>query len=440
MSRVARETKREVGRRRARAIRRPGWLGRPRLPRAGLLAYLAVMGPGLITANAGNDAGAIATYATAGARFGYDLLWMILLMTFSLAIVQEMAARMGAVTGQGLNDLIRENFGIRFTVFSMLALLVANAGIIVSEFAGMAAALELFGVSRYATVPVMALALWWLVVRGSYEAVERVFLAFTLVFLTYVAAAFLARPDWGAALAHTVVPTVRPQRDYLLLFAATVGTTITPYMQLFQQGAVVEKGIGIEDYRYTRLDVYSGAVFANAIAYCIIVATAATLFARGVELTGAADAARALEPVAGVYAKALFAVGLFGASVLAAGVLPIATARSIAEVFGFEASLRRSWRQAPVFHGLFSGLILLGAAGALTPGLSLFQILLATQVINGVLLPIILFAMLRLVNDSEIMGPYVNGPLRNALAWATAIGASVLSLAVIAVTLLGLVR
>ena len=236
------------------------------LPKSGIFAYLAIMGPGLITANAGNDAGAIATYSSAGARYGYNLLWMILLMTFSLAVVQEMAARMGVITGKGLTDLIRENFGIRYTALAMITLLIANAGIIVSEFSGIAASAELLGISRFIAVPLAGFIIWWLVSRGSYSIVERVFLLFTLVFLVYIVSAVLAHPDWGMAAKRTVVPSIQLSRGYLLLFVATVGTTITPYMQLFQQGSVVEKGISAEEFKYERADVYSGAIFANAIA------------------------------------------------------------------------------------------------------------------------------------------------------------------------------
>ncbi len=332
---------------------RPGLLPRVRVPRTGLLAYLAVMGPGLVTANAGNDAGAIATYSSAGARYGYNLLWMILLMTLSLAVVQEMAARMGVVTGKGLTDLIRENFGLRYTAVAMVALLIANAGIIVAEFSGIAASAELFGISRYIAVPITGLAIWWLVSRGNYSIVERVFLILTLVFMVYIVSAFLAHPDWGSAVRHTAVPSIQLNRGYLLLFVATVGTTITPYMQLFQQGSVVEKGISAEEYRFERADVYSGAIFANLIAFFIIVAAAAAFYGSGITLNSAADAARALEPVAGSYARVLFAAGLFGASMLAAGVLPIATASSLSEVFGFESGLQHGWRQAPVFNATF---------------------------------------------------------------------------------------
>ncbi len=426
-------------------LRRRGWnplrnrrafrgLARIRLPRSGLLAYLAVMGPGLVTANAGNDAGAIATYSSAGARYGYSLLWMILLMTLSLAVIQEMSARMGVATGKGLTDLIRENFGIRYTAAAMIALLIANAGIIVSEFSGIAASAQIFGIPRYIAVPISGLIIWWLVSRGNYSVVERVFLVLTLVFLVYVVSAVAAHPDWGAALKQTVVPSIKLNRGYILLFVATVGTTITPYMQLFQQGSVVEKGISVEEYRYERADVYAGSIFANLIAFFIIVAAAAAFYSRGIPLNSAADAARALEPVAGSYAKLLFATGLFGASMLAAGVLPIATASSISEVFGFEAGLNRNWRQAPVFNGLFTGLIVIGVVVNLIPGLSLYQVLLTTQILNGVLLPVILVSMLLLVNDREIMGEQINGPVRNVVAWGTTIATSILSVVAIVFT------
>lgn len=395
------------------------------------------MGPGLITANAGNDAGAIATYSSAGARYGYSLLWMILLMTLSLAVVQEMAARMGVVTGKGLTDLIRENFGIRYTAFSMIVLLIANAGIIISEFSGIAASAEIFGVSRYIAVPLAGLIIWWLVSRGSYSMVEKVFLVLTLIFLVYIVSAVMARPDWGTAVSQTIVPSIQLKRGYLLLFVATVGTTITPYMQLFQQGSVVEKGIRTEEFKYERADVYSGAIFANLIAFFIIVAAAAAFYSHGISLNTATDAARALEPVAGADAKVLFGIGLFGASMLAAGVLPIATATSISEVFGFEAGLNRGWRQAPVFNALFTGLIVLGVIVNLIPGLSLFQVLLTTQTLNGVLLPVILISMLILVNDREIMGDQVNGHARNVIAWGTTIATSLLSLVAIVFTFVG---
>ncbi len=393
-----------------------------------LMAYLAIMGPGLIAANAGNDAGGIATYSAAGASYGYSLLWMLLLITFSLAVVQEMCARMGAATGQGLSDLIRENFGVRWTAFVMLALLVANTGTIASEFVGIAASLELFGVSKYISVPITAFVVWWLIVQGSYKAVERIFLAMSLVFLGYVGSAFLANPNWGEALRATVVPSFTLDRGYLMMFVATVGTTITPYMQVYIQSSTAEKGVTMRDFGYERFDVLAGSIFSNLIAFFIIVSTAATLFAAGIQINTAADAAKALQPLAGPYASDLFAIGLFGASTLAAGVLPLATAYSITEALGFEKGISRTFQEAPVFMSIFTGLIIFGAAFSLIPGLPLIQTLIIVQALNGVLLPIILISILKLVNDKEVMGPHVNGYVANAIAWLTTIAVSLLSI------------
>lgn len=342
---------------------------------------------------------------------------------------------MGAATGKGLSDLIRENLGIRLTAVVMLTIIVANLSTIVSEFVGIAASLELFGLSRYLTVPLAAAFIWWLVVKGSYRAVERVFLVMSLVFLGYIVSAFLARPDWGMAVQQMVIPSFSLDRGYVTMFIATVGTTITPYMQIYVQSSTVEKGVTMRDYGYERLDVIVGSLFSNLVAFFIIVSTAATLFVAGVNIETAADAARALEPLAGVYAKELFAIGLFGASMLAAGVLPLATAYSITEALGFEKGISRSFRDAPVFMGIFTGLILLGAAISLIPGLPLIQFLVMTQVVDGVLLPILLFAILRLVNDKELMAGHVNGRIYNVLAWATAIGVAFLSILYIVVSL-----
>ena len=399
-----------------------------------LLIYLAILGPGMITANAGNDAGGIATFASVGAEHGYKLLWILFPLTISLGIVQEMCARMGAVTGKGLADLIRERFGVRWTALVMLALLIANGGVTVSEFVGIAAATELFGVPRYVSVPIAAMSIWWLVVKGSYKRVERVFLLMSLVFLGYVVSAFLAHPAWGT-IAHEVV---RPRFDftsaYLFTFVAIVGTTISPYMQVFVQSSVVEKGVTAEDYPLTRLDVWVGTVFAVTIVFFIVISTAATLYVRGEHVETAAQAAQALKPLAGPYAEALFAVGLFGASMLAAGVLPLATAYSISEALGFEKGVSSSFREAPIFVGIFTFLVALGAVVAMMPGLPLIRVLLVTQVINGLLLPVILIAVLRLVNDRELMGKHVNGPIYNLAAWLTTIIVSVLSLLLILTT------
>ena len=393
--------------------------------------YLGALGPGLLAASAGNDAGGIATYASAGASYGYGLLWAMVLVTLCVGVVQEMSARMGAVTGKGFSDLVRESFTLRQTALILLTLLVANTGIIVSEFIGVAAAAELFGVSRYIAVPLAAIFVWLLVTRGSYGWVERIFLVLTLAFLAYIGAAFLARPDWHAVLAETVRPKLHFDFGYLNLLIALIGTTISPYMQLYVQSSVVEKGVTPDEYRYTRFDVIVGTISAGIVAIFIIIATAATLYPRGIKVTAAADAARALEPVAGKYAEALFGLGLLGASLLAAGVLPLATTYMMSEALGFERGVSRSWQEAPIFMGMLTGLIGLGALIALIPGLPLIPVLVGVYVLNGLLLPVELFAILRLINEPELMGEHVNGPLYNVLAWTIAIVVSTLSLTLI---------
>jgi len=398
-----------------------------------MLAYLAILGPGMITANAGNDAGGIATFASVGAEFGYRLLWVLIPITISLGIVQEMCARMGAVTGKGLADLIRERFGVRWTALVMLTLLIANGGVTVSEFVGIAAATELFGVPRFISVPFAAISVWWLVVKGSYQRVERVFLMMSLVFLGYVVSAFLSRPNWTEVAVGLVKPTFSFDQAFLFTFVAIVGTTISPYMQVYVQSSVVEKGITADNYAETRTDVWVGTLFAILIAFFIVVSTAATLHQYGIRVETAADAARALRPLASRYAETLFAVGLFGASMLAAGVLPLATAYSISEALGFEKGVSRSFREAPIFLGTFTFLVAVGAAIAVIPGLPLIRVLVVTQVINGLLLPVVLFAILRLVNDREIMGAHVNGTIYNAAAWLTAIVVTLLSALYIAI-------
>ena len=401
-----------------------------------LLAYVAILGPGMITANAGNDAGGIATFASVGAEFGYSLLWLLIPITIALGIVQEMCARMGAVTGKGLADLIRERFGVRWTALIMLALLIANAGVTVSEFVGIAAATELFGISRFVTVPLAAIVIWWLIVKGSYKKVERAFLLMSLVFLGYIVSAFLSRPDWGAVAVGIVKPTFRLEHAFLFTFVAVIGTTISPYMQVYVQSSVVEKGVTIEDYAQTKIDVWVGTIFAILIVFFIVVSTAATLHRAGIQITTAADAAHALRPLAGRYAQTLFGLGLFGASMLAAGVLPLATAYSISEALGFEKGVSRSFREAPIFLGTFTFLVAVGALIAVIPNLPLIRVLLVTQVINGLLLPVVLFAVLRLVNNRELMGAHVNGPLHNIAAWLTAIIVTALSLAFIIITVI----
>ena len=405
--------------------------------RRGPWLMLAALGPGLIAANAGNDAGGIATYASVGAKYGYDLLWMFPIILISLAVVQEMAARMGAATGKGLSDLIRENFSIHVTAFVLLALLVANAGTVVTEFIGIAASLDLvMPGAQFVALPLISLGIWLMVVRGSYRSIERVFLAMTLVFFAYPISAVLAHPNWGAVARHTIVPTFRFNSTYLLLFVATVGTSITPYMQVYVQSSVADRGITARDYRAERIEVYAGSLFANLIAVFIVIATASTLFPHHIAVQSADDAARALGPIAGSYAKYLFAVGLFGASMLAAAVLPLATAYSITEAMGVEKGVSREFKEAPVFMGLFTGLIVLGVLVALIPGLPVIQVLVAVQAVDCVLLPVVLFAILRLVNMPRLMGDMTNGRTYNIIAWVTAVVVTVLSLVLLATTVL----
>ena len=420
---------RRLLRRSAQGVRRTV-ARRPRV-----LAYLAIIGPGVITAAAGNDAGGIATFASVGADYGYRLVWLLIPLTISLGIVQEMCARMGAVTGKGLSDLIREKFGVRWTAFVMLALLVANGGVTISEFVGIAAALELLAVPRFISVPIAAIAIWWLVVKGTYQRVERVFLGMSLVFLAYVVSAFLAHPPWTTVAVEIVHPHFELAPAFLFTFVAVIGTTISPYMQVFIQSTVVEKGVRAENYRLTKIDVWVGTILAILIVFFIVVSTAATLNVHGEHIESAAQAARALRPLAGPYAEMLFAIGLFGASMLAAGVLPLATAYSISEAFGFEKGVSSSFREAPIFLGVFTFLVVLGATVAMMPGLSLINVLIVTQVINGVLLPIVLIVVLKLVNNRELMGTHVNGPVYNIAAWLTTIIVSVLSILVIVSTL-----
>ncbi|MGI8403271.1 MAG: NRAMP family divalent metal transporter [Thermomicrobiales bacterium] len=401
------------------------------------LGLLAVLGPGLIAAMAGDDAGGIATYASVGADYGFSLLWALVIITISLALIQEMAGRMGAVTGKGFAELVRERFGVRPTAFVMATLVIANAGLVVSEFAGIGAAAELFGISRYIAVPPMAALLWWLVTNGSYRRVQNIFLVLTLAFIAYPIAAFLAGPSWGEVGRQIVRPTFHLDSSYLTLFIALVGTTITPYMQLYIQSAVAEQGPSA-DITGAKVDAYVGSVISDMVAGFIIIATGATLFVVGAHVQTAEDAARALEPFAGKYATIVFGLGLFGASMLAAGVLPLATAYSVTEAFGFEKGISRTFREAPIFLGLFTGLIAVGAAIALIPGINVITLLVSTQVINGMLLPIVLITILLLVNDRELMGKRVNGRLYNAISWFTVGSVVLLSTIYLVITLVGL--
>lgn len=399
-------------------------------------AYLAILGPGIIAANAGNDAGGITTYSTAGAAYGYTLLWAFIPMTIALIVVQEMCVRMGVVTGQGLADLIREQFGVRWTALIMLALLIANTGVIISEFVGIAQASELFGIPRFLTIPLAAGFIWWLVVKGSAQRVERVFLALSLIFFCYVISAFMSGPDWLEVGKGFVNPSFKLETGYLFTVMALIGTTITPFMQVFIQSSVVEKGMDEEDLTVARADAITGTIFACCIAAFIVICTAATLHQQGITtIDSASTAAQSLAPVAGQYAKYLFAVGLFGAAMLAMGVLPLATAYSVSEALGFEKGLSRSFREAPIFLGIFTSLILIGAIVAMLPGIPQIQLLLVTQCINGLLLPVLLVAIVSLANKSEIMGKHKNHWLFNIAAWTITVIVSALSLVLLGKTI-----
>jgi len=405
-----------------RPIRRAQRSLRDRLPnfrvhRSGILAFLGVMGPGLIAGLAGNDAGGIATYSVLGAETGLRMLWILPVTTVMLVIVLEMAARMGAVTGQGLGDLIRDEFGIRWTLFAMVVLLIANGANVVAEFAGAAAALEIFGVPRFVTVPIVAAGIWALVVFAGYRVVERVFLSVAVVFLAYVVSAFVAGPNWGEVGRGLVTPSVSFDTSTLLLMVATVGTTVTPYMFFYLQSSVADKGLGPEELSFERADAILGGIWTNVIALFIVVVAATTLFPRGIHIQTAEEAALALAPVAGNFAKALFAFGLFGASVLAATVMPLTTSYAVCESFGWESGVSRKFSEAPVFMGLYTALIVIGAVVVLEPGLPLFGVILVSQNINGILLPIVLIFMLRLVNKPRLMGSHVNPRWLNVVAW-----------------------
>ena len=415
-------------------MRRPKVL--PRIGRTRLLLFLAILGPGLITASADNDAGGIATYSVAGARFGYGMLWALVLIVICLAVTQEMGARMGIVTGQGLSALIRERFRIRMTMFAMAVMLIANLATTISEFSGIAASFQLFGISKYLSVPLAAVFIWLLVVRGSYKVAERVFLVFSAFYLTYIVSGVMAKPDWGEVLQSTASPVFEFNSGYLLLLIALVGTTVTPWGQFFIQAYVVDKGISVRHFRYTRLEIVIGAVVTVVVAMFIIIACAATIHVAGGDVETADEAAAALGPLAGRFASSLFAFGLLNASVLAAAILPLATAYAICGAFGFEAGVNRSFREAPIFHGIFTSSIAVGVLVSLIPGLPLLKVMVLTQDVNGILLPIILIFVMVIINDRRIMGDYANNRLQNLVAGLTTAALILLSLMLVGTSLL----
>lgn len=397
-----------------------------------LFAFLAVIGPGFITANVDNDPGGILTYSQAGAKFGYALLWTLVPTTIALIVVQEMAARMGAVTGKGLSDLIREEFGLRATFFTMVVLGLADLGNIASEFAGIASALGIFGLSKYVVVPLGAVLVWGVVVHGNYRFVERILLVFSLIYFAYPVSAWLAHPDWRQAVEHTFVPEVNRSSDYLVMMIGLVGTTITPWMQFYLQASIVEKGITKRQYALSRWDVIIGCIVTDVVAFFIVVACAATLHARGIrEIKDAADAAVALAPLVGRFASLLFAVGLLNAALLSAAILPLATAYNVAEGLGFESGIDKGFAEAPAFYWLYTSLIVVGSGFVLLPGLPLMKVIMISQVANGILLPFVLFFMLSLVNRHDLMGDDKNSRAGNLIAWSTSIVMVVLTVALV---------
>lgn len=384
-----------------------------------ILLLLSIIGPGVITANIDNDAGGIATYSIAGAHFGYGLLWTLIPMTIALVVVQEMAARMGAVTGKGFADLIRENYGVKITFWLMLALLITDLGNTAAEFAGLAASTEIFGISKYIMVPFGALFVWLIVVKGSYRIFEKIFLVVCAVYFVYIPAAIMAKPDWGEVALQTVKPSFHFNSAYILTFIGMIGTTITPWMQFYLQSAVVEKGVRKEHYWASRIDVIFGCFMTNIIALFIVVACGATLFKSGIIINSAEDAAVSLAPFAGKYASALFAVGLANASLFSASILPLATAYYICEGMGWEAGVNKTFKDAPQFMWLYTLLIVIGALIILIPSAPLIVIMWFSQVINGVMLPFVLIFMLSLINRKDLMGDYTNTKTWNWIAWLT---------------------
>ena len=383
------------------------------------IIFLSVMGPGIITANVDNDAGGITTYSLAGSQFGYSLLWLFVPMIIALAVIQEMGVRMGIVTGKGLADLIREKVGVKFTFLMMIALLLANFGNVLAEFSGIAVSTGIFGIPRVIALPLAALFVWLLVVKGTYKSVEKVFLLASALYFSYIIAGVLAQPNWGFAAQSVIMPQVTLSTAYITMVIGMVGTTIAPWMMFYLQSSVVEKGISLKNLKYSKADAVIGAIVVNIVAFFIVLACAATIFSSGVEVNDVADVSKALVPLAGQYASILFAFGFLNASLFAASILPLSTAYYVCESLGFEAGVSKSFREAPIFHGLYLGLIILAVIIIMVPNVPLLSILYLSQVANGLLLPFVLILMLLIINDKRIMGEHVNSRLFNFISIAT---------------------
>jgi Mn2+/Fe2+ NRAMP family transporter len=384
-----------------------------------ILIFLSIMGPGIITANVDNDAGGITTYSVAGAHFGYSLIWSFIPIILVLIVIQEMCSRMAVVTGKGLADLIREEFGVKVTFYAMVVLVLANIGNVMAEFSGIAASADLFGINRPILVIACAFFVWWLVVKGNYKSVEKVFLGACLFYVSYIISGFITKPNWSVIGYEALHPQFQMNKVYLLMLIGVIGTTIAPWMQFYQQASVVEKGIKLKDYAYHRWDVIIGAFVVNIVAFFIVIVCADTLFKNGVRIETAKDAALALKPLAGEYCYLLFAFGLFNASLFAASILPLSTAYSVCEGMGWESGVNKSFREAPQFYSLYTGIIIFGAIFVLIPRIPLVKVMIFSQVANGILLPFVLIMMLRLINNKRLMGAYVNSKLYNGIAWLT---------------------
>lgn len=406
------------------AVRRPSrWKN--------MLIFLSIMGPGIITANVDNDAGGIATYSVAGAHFGYSTLWIFIPMALALIVIQEMCSRMGVVTGKGLADLIRERFGVRVTFYAMLVFVFSNLLNTISEFSGIAASCEIFGISRYLSLPIAAVFIWWIVVKGTYKSVEKIFLFACLFYLAYIVTGFLVHPQWGEVSREFVRPSFSFKQGFIIMIMGIIGTTIAPWMQFYQQSSVVEKGISVKDYKYARLDVIIGGIVVSIVAVFIVISCAATLFKSGIRIETAKDAALALKPLAGNYCSALFAIGLLNASVFSAMILPLATAYSVCEGLGWETGVDKKLKQAPQFYFLFTALILIGAGFIMFPNLNLITVMLLSQASNSIFLPFVLVFMLLLINDKHLMGEYRNSRFFNIVAWTTTVILIALTIALI---------
>lgn len=393
-----------------------------------LLILLSVLGPGIITAVIDNDAGGIAIYSLAGSNFGYATLWVFIPMIIALAVIQEMGVRMGIVSKRGLGSLIREKTGIKMAFFIVAALLFANFVTIIAEFLGIAASTGIFGIPSFIAVPLAGFFVWILVVKGNYRIVEKIFLGAAILFVSYIIVAFISNPDWGAVGTNLIIPHVTLSTQYIAIVIALVGTTITAWMQFYIQASVVEKKVPIEDLKYSKIDAVTGAIAVNMFAFFIVIACAATIFQNGIPVNNVVDISHALTPLVGQYAEELFAFGLLNASLFAASVLPLATAYPVCEILGYESGVSKGIREAPVFHGIYLGSIIFGVVAALIPGLPVLTILVVSQIIYGILLPVILILMLRIINDKEIMGEYVNSRLFNIIAWITVVTMSILSI------------